>query len=176
VSEEAAALAALAAAVNPAAVALAAGGRVPPRLAAIAAATAAVVLGTAVALARPLLDGLALSPESFRVAAGIVMIAGGIQVFLFSRRAPRSPQSWQEAVHPLGLPAIATPAAAAAAISVSANEGVSLALGGVALAIALGGAGVLAGPRPALGTAARFIAALLIVLGIAEIVDGVKAI
>lgn len=175
-SDEVTALLAMAAAVNPPAAGLAAGRQLPARLAAAAAAIAAGLLLVAAALAHPALDALSVSPESFRVATGVVMIIAGAQVTLFARRSPDPGSGAWMALHPLAIPAIAGPAAVTLGINVSANHGFVLAAVAAAVGALLGGLGAWLGPRVGSGTVARFIAALLIVLAISEIVDGVKSV
>jgi small neutral amino acid transporter SnatA (MarC family) len=168
---------ALAAAVNPLAAALIAGRPVQLRELGIAAALAAVVYLVFALGAEPFLDLLSVSPESFRVAAGVVAIVGGARSMLpgLRRQAPAAPER-EEMVYPFAIPALATPAALALAVSVSPNESIGLALGGVALGMALAALTMFTGPRRGYGTCAAFLGALLIVFGVGEIVDGVKSV
>jgi small neutral amino acid transporter SnatA (MarC family) len=176
VSDELIALIGVVAALNPAAAALAAGGRIKPTLAGLATGIAAALLLAAALLAEPIMDLLSTTPESFRVANGAVMIISAAHVAIFSRRASTVATAQKQAIHPLALPALAGPAVFTTAMSTSATETMWLAVLGVVIAVAVGGAALLIGPRAGFGTAARFIAALLVVLGVGEIVDGVKSV
>jgi small neutral amino acid transporter SnatA (MarC family) len=138
------------------------GGRAPRRLlAAAVAAGGALVLALALA-ADPLLDALDISPESFRIAAGIVLVVAGAATLARPR--------------PSGPPAatLVTPELACMAIAASADEGVGPAI--AAAAVALAAVAALAGlpsVAPA-GRAAPFLAAVAVVVGVALVVAGVR--
>jgi small neutral amino acid transporter SnatA (MarC family) len=174
---EFAGIVAVVAALNPPAAALMAGAPVPLRLAALGAGAGLAILALLALLADPFMDLLDVSPESFRVAAGVVMAAVGTRWLLpgWTRRRPAA-FSDADAVHPIALPAIAGPATIAVSMSISANENVGWALLGIVIAAAAGAAALLWANRIAFETAARIVAVLLIVMGAQEIVDGVKSV
>jgi small neutral amino acid transporter SnatA (MarC family) len=144
-------------------VALALGDSRAPRrtLATAVAAGAALVLALAL-VADPLLDALDISPESFRIGTGIVLVAAGA----VSLVRPR----------PSGPPGavLVTPELSCMAIAASADEGVGPALGAAAIALAVVAALALL-PRVApAGRAAPFLAALAVIVGVALVVAGVR--
>ena len=144
-------------------VALALGeGRAPRRLLGSAVAAGAALVLILALVADPLLDALDISPESFRIAAGIVLVAAGA----FTLVRPR----------PSGPPAavLVTPELACMAIAASADEGVAPAIGAAAIALAVVAALALL-PRVApAGRAAPFLAALAVIVGVALVVAGVR--
>lgn len=175
------------AAVNPASVALAMARHEAERAVqsrwrelAIAGAIAVVAYAGAAFGATRLLDGLAIEPESFRVAAGIVMATVG--VFAIWRGAPDiegTAAGLRASVFPLALPLLVSPAGLVAAITYGADDGGGKALGAVAVPLAI--AGVLLVSRtgramPALDAVARLTGALLVAVAAGLVVDGVRAI
>ena len=177
-------------AVNPAAVALAAGGMRFPvekdRRAAIGvgAAVASALLLVAALGAGRFLGALDIAPETFRIAAAIVMLTVGIYAVWRARvGAAVGSGSLADGVFPLGIPLLAGPAVLAAVISISADDGRGTAIGAAAGALALAIALALvlrpgASGRQAavLDAAARVLGALLVVVAVARLVDGVRAI
>ncbi len=175
------------AAINPASVALATARRGADRDArprwqtpAIAIVIAVVVYAAVAFGSERILDGLDIEPESFRVAAGIVMAAVGVLIIWRGAFDPQSEDAGlQAAVFPLALPLLVSPAGLVAAVSYGADDGGGKALG--ALAVSLGIAAVLlvAHPQramPALDAIARLTGALLVVVAAGLVVDGVRAI
>ena len=147
---------------------------------AIGTAIAAAMLVAAALLADPLLDALDIQPETFRVAAGIVMAGMGV-VTVIGRRPLEvdTPAAWTNGVYPLAVPLFAGPAALVAAVIYSLDEGLGRALAAGAIALAL--AAVLAlfssrAARPFLAAAAPLLGALLVLVAAGLIVDGVQAI
>ena len=155
------------------------------RLLVAAWALAAALLALAALLHEPLFDLLEVSPPSFDVAAGIVMLVGAVRPLVHGRAIEETTASLADggrrsALAPLAVPLLATPAALAAAVSYGerAGEGATIA---VAIAIA-GLAALLLAAQPLLGTCvgraifealARLGGALLVVSAIGLIVDGV---
>jgi len=127
----------------------------------VLAAGAALILA-GVLLADPLLDALDISPESFRIGAGIVLAAMGAATLV--RPRPGGPAG----------ALLVTPELACMAIAASADEGVGPALGAAAIALAVvAGLALLPRLAPA-GRAAPFLAALQVVVGVALVVSGVR--
>ena len=128
--------------------------------------------------AQHLLDFLAMEPETFRLAAGIVIVVVGLRtIWSPTQLAPLESLGWGG--YPLGWPLIANPACIAAAVSfgVDASPGrvvlaaVPWAVLGVALAMFAGGR--FDGPVRAAGQLAGLLG---VAVGAALIVDGVRAI
>lgn len=172
----------LLAAVNPAAAAAA-----PPpgaRLArgsVLAGGTLACLLLVMAALfAGPILDGLDVEPETFRVGAGVVLLMGGALAVWNGGAPHRGP--WEGsgvALFPLALPVLATPAALAAAVSFGADRGEAETAGAAVLAVVVAAtaAGLGLGRyQPAADAVARVTGALLVIIAAGLIVDGVRAI
>lgn len=182
------------AAVNPAAAALAMAARsdaadARPRwqVAAVGMGVAVVCFVLATVFASRILDGLAIEPESFRIAAGGVMAMVGAQVIWrgIAAGAANIPARdgegrwWEAAVFPLGIPILAGPAGIVAAMSISADHGVGKALGAVAIALAIAFVLLLSRPeraRPALDGIARVTGALLVAFAVALVISGIKAV
>ena len=175
------------AAINPPAIALAMARRGEARDArarwlvpAIGVVIAAVVYGAAAFGAKQVLDGLDIEPESFRVAAGIVMAAVG--VFAIWRGAPDTTGAGvglQAAVFPLALPLLVSPAGLVAAVTYGADDGGGKAFGALVLSLAIAAVLLVSRPRrgmPALDAVARITGALLVVVAAGLVVDGVRAV
>ena len=157
-------------------------------LAATAWVVAAALLALAALLHGPFLDLLDVSAPSFDIAAGIIMLAGAARPLLRGRAVEEATASLLDAspraaLVPLAVPLLASPAALAAAIAYGerAGEGptivVAVVVSGIAaLVIAVG---PLLGwrHRQALDDAlARITGALLVVVAIGLIVDGVLSV
>jgi multiple antibiotic resistance protein len=148
-------------------------------------AVAVVGLATAFALFLPaalagdaLLDLLDVAPETFRIAAGIVMVTSGTAVVWRGEAAVEGAGGgWLAGVFPLGLPLLAGPAALAAAISYGVDEGSGKTLGALAAPLLLGFVFVVvrAGRWPgAMGAVSRALGALLVVAAVGLIVEGIR--
>jgi small neutral amino acid transporter SnatA (MarC family) len=171
-------------ALNPARAAFAVprAGRSPQAVAGLAAA-GGVIGGLAVCAAAaagdPLLDALDASDASFRIAAGIVALLAGTADLL--RRPPAAEPALagrRAALIPVAIPAVARPALLVLALGAGADERALVAVGamavGVALLTALAVACPVEGPGArALRWAARLLAAGLVASGVLLAVDGV---
>lgn len=126
------------------------------------------------------LDALDIEPESFRVAAGVVMATAG--AFAIWRGAPEpvgSDNGYDAALFPVAIPLLVTPAGLAAAITYGADDGASKAIMALAIPLALGVVLIAAGSKrllPALDAVTRVTGALLVAIAAGLIVDGVRAI
>ena len=151
-------------------------------------AAAAALLVLAALLHEALFDLLEVSPPSFDVAAGIVMLVGAVRPLARGRAIEETTASiidgsWRAALAPLAVPLLATPAALAAAVSYGERSGE-----GATIAVALTIAGLAAllmaavpllrrqAGRAAFEALARLSGALLVVSAIGLIVDGVLTI
>ena len=159
-----------------------------PRLIAAAGALAAVVLLLAAVLHGPLLDLLDVSAASFDIAAGIVMMAGAARPLLRGRAieeaiAAAAGDGQRAILAPLAVPLLATPAALAAAVSWGERAGeAQTALVAIVL-VALTALWLARGPQPqsragraALDALARLTGALLAVLAVGLLVQGIMAV
>ena len=174
------------AAVNPAAAALAttrgdtADERPCWQVAAVGLGVATLCFVLATVFANRILDGLAIEPESFRIAAGGVMAMVGVQIIWRGIAAGTAEdRSWQSAGFPLGIPILAGPAGVVAAVSISVDHGVGKTLGAVAIALAIAFVLLLSHPervRPALDGIARLTGALLVAFAVALVITGIKAV
>lgn len=126
------------------------------------------------------LDALDIEPESFRVAAGVVMMTVG--AFAIWRGAPEpvgSDNGYDAALFPVAIPLLVTPAGLAAAITYGADDGASKAIMALVIPLALGVGLIAAGSKrllPALDAVTRVTGALLVAVAAGLIVDGVRAI
>ena len=137
-----------------------------------------LVVGAAlVAVSSSLLDGLDIMPETWRIAAGMVATVVGLTVLAFPSRAdePRLPGN-RTALVPATFPLLLTPELVAFVSIFGATEPATRSIGGLIAALALGIAAARIGYRcPTLWLAgARFFAALLILSGVAMIVEGIR--
>jgi small neutral amino acid transporter SnatA (MarC family) len=172
------------AAINPAAVALAAsdlrdGAKAHPlAVAASGFVLAAMLYLVAASTADSLLDFLDVAPETFRIAAGIVMATTGVYAVWRARIAVSpSEESWQDAIFPLAIPLLASPAGLIAALSYGADDGVVKAFGAAIVALAAAATlAVIPLRRGALAAdaVARLLGALLVVVAAGLVVEGVR--
>jgi small neutral amino acid transporter SnatA (MarC family) len=181
-------LAAFFAAVNPAAVAMALAApkddgrdaRKPWTMGFLGAGVATVLFFAAVLVASPLLDWLQIEPETFRIAAGIVMAVSGAYTIWFGRWGRHTDDVGRLApVFPLGLPLLAGPAGLMAALSYSVDEGAGQTFGAIVVWIVVGAILVVARPPKsgaALDAIARITGALLVAIAAGLVVSGVRAI
>jgi len=175
--------------VNPAAVALAAASASAPVASLQGLARRAVAAGIGVAVAGALfvgatlgagrvLDALDIAPETFRIAAGIVMlIVGANAIWGGTVASEPAPDGWQAGVFPIGLPLLAGPASLIAAVSYAVDEGEAKTLGAAVIPLALAALLIVAGVarwRPAPDAIARLSGALLIALACGLMVAGVR--
>lgn len=117
----------------------------------------------AVLLAEDLLDALAISPESFRIAAGLVLAAAGLWTIV----APLSGPGPFVAV-------LLTPELMVLALSAGADESAGKVLGAAAVAFLFVAAAGAVPRRGLLLPAARFLAALQVIVAVALVVSGVR--
>ncbi len=184
----------LLAAANPAGVALAYAGAaaIPMAQRAARVIAAALIASSLVALLVLTRGGwlgyLQISPESFDVAAGLVLVIGAGQPLLLGSVAGRpsgggADWSWRAAVAPLALPLLVGPPLLAAAVASAEHEGAAIVLGAAVLVIvATGALTVAARPVTAFARArllaafTRVTGALSIAIGLGMIVAGVRSV
>lgn len=176
-------LATLFVAISPAAVAATAhqaGPRLSARTIAIAATLSIAIYAAAAFGADAVLAGIDIEPETFRVSAGLVMVAGGVFT-IWSGSAGYSGElgSRSAALFPLAVPLLASPAGLAAVLSQSADGETSTALAAAAVVVLLAAAALMARLgrfRATVDGLARLGGALLIAFAGAMIVDGIRAV
>jgi small neutral amino acid transporter SnatA (MarC family) len=148
-------------------------------LVAVASVAAMAVAGVLLAVADRLLDALDVSPESLRIAAGVILVVGGIRT-LVAPRPSGDPglTGWARALVPVLFPLLLTPELALVLFSAGADERHASALAGVAVALALGVASTLVRRTPLADglfvAAARLFGALLVLCGVGYVVDGIR--
>jgi len=116
-----------------------------------------------VALAGGLLEGLSISPESFRIAAGLVLGGTGLRTLV-----------WPD---PGAIPfaaVLVTPELATLAIRFGADESTARALAAAAISIPLVAGAALRPPARLTGLSAQFLAALQLAIAVALVVSGVR--
>ena len=134
----------------------------PRGLAAALLAGAALVVG-AVLVADPLLDALSISPESFRIAAGLVLAAAGVRTIVWPDPAPGP-----------FAPVLVTPELAALAVSFGADEPAGKVLAAAALALVPALPAYRARGRASSALVAQFLAALQLVVAVALGISGIR--
>jgi len=174
------ALLAFVAAVNPAAVAIAVRPRRSKTLVAAAAGITFALALVAAAASEGVLDALDVTPETFRVAAAVVLgLTAARWLVIGARPVAVDPPTdgWRAMAVPLLIPVLVTPALATVSIAVGADDGVAVAALGAAVALALAwGAAVVRGPALVWSWAARLFGALGIAVALALAVDGVRSV
>jgi hypothetical protein len=137
--------------------------RPSPRSLAAAVLAGAAVVVAAVLGADRLLDALSISPESFRIAAGIVLAATGLRTIVWPHAASAP------------FPAIlVTPELAALAISFGADEPAGKVLAAAVLALLPAALAYRARRRDTGALATQFLAALQLVVAVALGVSGIR--
>jgi hypothetical protein len=135
--------------------------RLPTVVLALAAGAALVIVATV--FADDLLDALSISPESFRIAAGVVLAFTGIRTLV-----------WPNAVGGPFAAVLVTPELVCLAISFGADESTGRTLGAAALTLpVVAAAATVRAPLPP-ALAAQLLAALQIVVAVALTVSGVR--
>lgn len=127
-----------------------------------------------------LLDGLSISPESFRIAAGIVMAPFGLVAMI--RRWPMAEEiepNWKAGIAPFGLGLLAGPPSLAAAVTYSCDEGKLITIAALAIAM-LPAVGHLAftkmGSTRWVDWVARILGAILLIESANLVIRGIQAV
>ena len=133
-----------------------------PSTAGLALAGGAALVVAATVFADDLLDALSISPESFRIAAGLVLAVTAVRVLV-----------WPEVVAGPFTAVLITPELACVALSFGADESTGKALAAAALTLpVLAVAATTRAPLPAL--AAQLLAALQIIVAVALAISGMR--
>lgn len=149
---------------NPGRIALAARTTRPqPRSVVLALLAGSVLVAVAVTPANDLLDALDVSPESFRIAAGLVLAATGVRTIV-----------WPRASSGPFVAVLVTPELACLAISFGADEPTAKVLAAAAVALAAVAIAALGRGREPGVSGTQFLAALQVVVAVALGVSGVR--
>ena len=148
-------------------------------LVATASVGALALAGSLLVVADPLLDALDISPESLRIATGLVLVVGGVRALAAPRPSADPGLTGRfAAVVPVLFPLLVTPELALVVLSAGADERNVAALGGLAVAVVLATASTLVRRTPVADVlfvaATRLLGALLVVAGVAYVVDGIR--
>jgi small neutral amino acid transporter SnatA (MarC family) len=131
------------------------------------------------AVSGPMLDGLDISPESFRVGGGIVLALGGARLAVtglteWTDVVPR----WRSGLVPIAFPVLLAPELVAAAVGLGADEGAGPVLLAAVVAAVLGTLAFVAvrgRPGPTAGAICRLVGGVAVVCGTAYAIDGIFA-
>lgn len=151
-----------------------------PRRAGLAAGGSLLVLlmgASGFVWAEPLLEALAISPETWRIGAGVVALLAGAWVLAFpARRADPGFSGLAAAVVPVAFPLVLSPELAGFIVLFGATESASSWLPALALGLATVPVAAWFDVRRRWlwEATARFGAALLIILAIAQIIEGIR--
>lgn len=145
---------------------------------------AGIVIGGLVLLgvgagAGAVLDSLRISPETYRIAAGfvLVIVAGWMLFFPIPTDEPDPGGAW-DLVWPVGFPRVVSPEMLTLALTMGASDGVGTLA--ASLAVALGSLGALAvvptGPvmTRLLAAVGRVVAVVLVLVGIWLAIEGIR--
>jgi small neutral amino acid transporter SnatA (MarC family) len=147
-------------------------------------AAAGIVLGGGAlvliaASADSLLSALEVSPETFRIAAGFVLVVvGAWMVFVPVPEEEPVPAGWAAAVWPTAYPRVVSPETIIVALTIGASDGIGSFLPGLGLGVAgLLGLGMVAPGRigrRVLGASGRVLAVVVIAVGVWLAVAGIR--
>jgi small neutral amino acid transporter SnatA (MarC family) len=141
---------------------------------AVAAAAVGIV---AAVIATPLLDALSIEPESFWIGAGLVLAATGLFRVVVSvggwEPVTEGPWSW---LYPIAYPVLLGPDMVLALMAAGSHEDALWGIAGVVVALGLVVGGFDRGPPLLWRGAARLTAAVQVVLAIALVIDGIRAV
>lgn len=152
-------------------------GRVDRAALATGVALAAAIGSLIVAFSTSWLDALEITPETWRIAAGMIATVVGLRILAFAGRAkePELAGRWSALV-PVAFPLLITPELVAFVSIYGATEPATTSIGGMVAALVLGVAvGKFSYRRPGVWSAgARLFAAVLVLAGLAMVVEGIR--
>lgn len=157
----------------------AAGGRVRPAALVVGAATSLGVIGLLGWWSAPILEMIEVTPETFRIAAGLVAIlAGGWAFAVPTPSTEPAVGGWRDGLWPIAFPRILAPEVLMLSLAGATQNGVATTTAAAAVAlVVLGLLGALpGGGRRAwvLAAAGRVLAVLLVLVGIFLMIDGIR--
>jgi len=135
------------------------------------------VLFAVAALSGPILDALEISPEMFRIAAGLVlMIAAAWMIFAPVPADEPIAKGWVGAVWPVAFPRVIKPETIILALTTGASDGLMISPIVIAGATLVGLGSVPLGPtgRRVLAALGRLFAAALVVVAVVLAVAGIR--
>lgn len=140
---------------------------------------ALLALGALGGWSGPILDALQITPETFRLAAGLIVGIAGLRTLVVERPADEPElDGWGAAAWPVAFPRLFTPETAALALTTGSQEGGMAVLGGAAAALALLNAlGWLRRTERTdrfLVRLGRMMSVLLMVMAVFLVVDGIR--
>lgn len=134
-----------------------------PATAALAVAIGAALVVVATVFADDLLDGLSISPESFRIAAGLVLAITAVRTLV-----------WPEAVSGPFAAVLFTPELACLSLSLGADEPTGRVLGAAAVTVPIVAIAATVRVRLSLAVVAQLLAALEVVVAVGLAVSGMR--
>jgi hypothetical protein len=134
-----------------------------PGMVALALLAGLALISLGAVFADDLLDALTINPESFRIAAGIVLFITGVRPLVWPYMPPG----------PFAA-ALLTPELACIAISLGADEGVGRVLGAAAVALPVVAIATLVRQREPAALATQFLAAVQLVVAVALVISGLR--
>jgi hypothetical protein len=121
------------------------------------------LVAVAAVFADELLDALTISPESFRIAAGLVLAATGLRTIVWP----------YPALGPFAA-VLMTPELACLAVSLGADEATAKVLGAAVVALPIVAMAAVARPREPIALGAQFLASLQVAVAVALVVSGIR--
>lgn len=153
--------------------------RVDPVVAGLGALLAWGVVAVIAWISGPVLEVLEITPETFRIAAGLVVLVAGVGELLRPRPGLEPVLAgWRAAVWPVAFPRLLSPEVAALALTTGSAEGVVPTV--IAAGVALGAVAALAPLERAdvsdrvLEWTGRVVAVLLVAVGVFLMIDGIR--
>lgn len=141
------------------------------------AALALVVAAALAGVAHPLIDALDIAPETFRIAAAMVITLVALVIVALPPSSPEALGGGRiDAVIPVAYPILLGPAAVLTWLMTGIDRGVLPTVGIAALGYGIAAlvGGVPEGRRSGWVGAARLLAGVLVVMGVALVIDGVR--
>lgn len=153
--------------------------RVDPLVAGLGAVLALGAIAGLAWVSQPLLDTLEITPETFRIAAGLVALVAGAAGLVRPRPGEEPALAgWRAAIWPVAFPRLLAPEVAALALTTGSKEGVLATI--VAASVGLGAAVVLGVLRRegvsdgVLEWAGRLLAVALVASGVFLMIEGIR--
>ena len=130
-------------------------------------------------LSGPFLDAIEVTPETFRIAAGLVIVAGGIRTVVRPDpgEEPELP-GWRAALWPVAFPRVVSPESVALAVTAGSLEGAGATIVVLAAALLVSAALGIVARTPRAASVLRWLAGLtgvlLVAAGVFLMIDGIR--